>query len=120
MVRLLIFNGVLAVVSIPPIRRVMTPGPSVMGMFLRAMEQFYARWVNAIAERRGVFIFASLKDRIVWNSHRRQARRMGTTTRFSGISLIRDGRASTRDKAQSICDLALSSHSAFNFSRAGS
>jgi putative membrane protein len=65
MVQFLVFIGVLAFVSIPPIRRAMTPASIRHGhVHRRAMEQFYARGVNATAERTGVLIFASLKDRV--------------------------------------------------------
>jgi putative membrane protein len=61
----LVFIVVVALVSIPSVRRVLTPGSLRRGhVHLRAMEQFHARDLHTTKERTGVLIYASLKDRV--------------------------------------------------------
>lgn len=58
--------AVLAIASIPPVRRRLTPRSITRAhVRARALEQFFARGLDRTAERTGVLIFASLKDRQV-------------------------------------------------------
>lgn len=63
-VQCLLFVAIMVFVSIPPIRRWLTP-PSLKRAHVRAraMEQFFARNLDKTRERSGVLIFVSLKDR---------------------------------------------------------
>jgi putative membrane protein len=59
-----LFIGVFALVSIPPIRRRLTPTPHKRAQVrARALEQFYARGLDKTRERTAVLIFVSLHDR---------------------------------------------------------
>ena len=59
-----LFIGVFALVSIPPIRRRLTPTPHKrVQVRARALEQFYARGLDKTRERTAVLIFVSLHDR---------------------------------------------------------
>lgn len=64
LVQCLLFVAIMVLVSIPPIRRWLTP-PSLKRAHVRAraMEQFFARNLDKTRERSGVLIFVSLKDR---------------------------------------------------------
>lgn len=64
LVQCLLFFGILLLVSIPVIRRTLTP-PSLKRAHVRsrAMEHFFARSLDATRERTGVLILVSLKDR---------------------------------------------------------
>jgi putative membrane protein len=64
LVQCLLFVAIMVLVSIPPIRRWLTP-PSLKRAHVRAraMEQFFARSLDKTRERTGVLIFVSLKDR---------------------------------------------------------
>jgi putative membrane protein len=60
----LLFVSILLLVSIPPIRRVLTPASlKRVHVRARAMEHFFARNLDKTPERTGVLIFVSLKDR---------------------------------------------------------
>ncbi len=66
LVQCLLFILIALLVSIPVVRRAMTPGLIRRGhVHQRAMEQFYARDLHLTRERTGVLIYASLKDRMV-------------------------------------------------------
>lgn len=60
----LLFAGIFALVSLPPIRRALTP-PSLKRTRVRerALEQFFARGLDKTRDHTGVLIFVSLKDR---------------------------------------------------------
>ncbi|MFC3068493.1 TPM domain-containing protein [Phenylobacterium soli] len=61
-----LFIAAFAIASIPAIRRVLTPRAIKQAQVrARALEQFVARGLGRTAERAGVLIFASLKDRQV-------------------------------------------------------
>jgi putative membrane protein len=60
----LLFVSILLLVSIPPIRRVLTPASLKRAhVRARAMEHFLTRNLDKTPERTGVLIFVSLKDR---------------------------------------------------------
>jgi len=60
-----VFLAIVLVVSIPPIRRALTPGFFRRGrVHQRAIEQFHASHLQRTRERTGVLIYASLKDRM--------------------------------------------------------
>ncbi|MBB3893009.1 putative membrane protein [Phenylobacterium haematophilum] len=60
----LLFAGLFALVSVPAIRRRLTPlSLRRMRVRERALEQFFVRGLDSTRERTGVLIFVSLKDR---------------------------------------------------------
>jgi putative membrane protein len=63
-VQCLLFVAILVLVSIPTIRRRLTPASLKRAhVRARAMEHFFARGLDKTRERTGVLIFVSLKDR---------------------------------------------------------
>lgn len=61
----LTFLAIVTIVSIPPVRRGMTPRALRRGhVHSRAVEQFYARGLHTTRERTGVLLYVSLKDRM--------------------------------------------------------
>ena len=64
LVQLVLFMSVFVLVSIPQIRRPLTPAPHKRAQVrARALEQFYARDLDRTRERTAVLIFVSLHDR---------------------------------------------------------
>jgi putative membrane protein len=60
----ILFIAITLVVSIPVVRRTLTPSSLKHGhVHQRALEQFFARDLHKTRERTGVLIYASLKDR---------------------------------------------------------
>jgi putative membrane protein len=61
-----LFVLTVVIVSIPPIRRLLTPGPLKRErVHRRALEQFAAQGIHLTSDRSGVLIFASLMERRV-------------------------------------------------------
>ncbi len=60
----ILFVGTLLLVSIPAVRRLLTPGSLKRGyVHKRALEQFFAQNLHKTRDRTGVLIYASLKER---------------------------------------------------------